>query len=172
MSGINLLPQESKPKGYAVNATKTLKKFSIFSIIFLLLTITVITTVNLFYGVQTRTLSSKEESLKKEIKALEDTEQKLVLIKNRLNGISSIMSESNSKKQIEMFQRIIEQNPADVSILGAKLENEKFVINVGTDDSKKITNFYRLLASLNFDSVELDSFTYDVRGYRLGIAIN
>lgn len=173
MSGINLLPQKTKPTGYAVNASKPLKKISKLLVIALLLVITVAVSVNLFLSLQQRLVISKEADYKKQIKALEETEQKLVLISDRLSGIQKLRTKESTVNQLNTFQRVIDKNPSEVTMKGAKLSPEKAVVRIGATESKQLTSFYLLLQSMDFAQISLDGLSYDnVDGYQVDVAIN
>jgi len=173
MPGINLLPQELKPKGYALKASKSLRQFAILSIVILFLALIGFTVISVFLSIQNRSLANKEESLKNDIKSLEQTEQKLVLIQNRLAGIDKIVSNGSAREEIEILETIIEKNPQNISIVGAKIDSNQLIVSIEAADSSSLTGFYSLLINSNFKYIELDSFNYDsANGYKVDIAIS
>lgn len=171
MSDINLLPVEDKPKEYIVSASKSLRRISYMSVSVLIIISIAALLANLYFSLQTKSLASKEDALKKQILVLQETEQKLVLIENRLSGIDKILKEKSTKDQLDKLQRVLDKNPTDVSLVKVELEPEQLIVSVGATDSKSVTSFYRLLSEPSFNSVDVDSFEYSPGGYEVSLSI-
>lgn len=172
MAGINLLPSEKKPKGYAVKASKTLKKIAVLSLIVLFVGLMIYAGSSVFLNIQRRSFISKEDKLKSEIKALQQTEQKLILVEDRLSGIKNILSANNTNDEVQTIGTILSNNPQNVSITGIKLDTQTAVINIAANNSADLTGFFKLLSESNFTQVNLSGFSFDEeKGYKLDIAI-
>ncbi len=173
MPEINLLSQELKPSGYAVKASKRLRQLAVLSIIILVITAIGFTVSSVFLSVQTKNIAKNEEKLKNDIKNLEQTEQKLVLIKNRLAGVEKIVNDKSAKEELDILETIIEKDPQNINIYGIKLDSDKAIISVGIENSSYVTTFYSLLLNSNFRTISLESFTFDPKfGYKIDIAIS
>ncbi len=173
MAGINLLPQELKPSGYAIKASKKLRQFAILSIVVLVIAAIGFTVVSAYLSIQTKRIATNEDKLKRDIKNLEQTEQKLVLIKDRLSGVEKIISNKSAQEEVAVLKSIIEKNPQNVKILGAKLDTKEIIISLGFENSSYISTFYSLLLNSNFKSIALESFNFNPKtGYTVDISIS
>jgi hypothetical protein len=119
---INLLPVELA-RGKEVNLLLArLKIASIITCSILLLT----SMAGLAYVVVEKknvdNLITTRDTLKSEVINLESSEKQLVLLKDRLQKILSYRALDTSRPQIENQKKVIDVLPADVSIVGSKLD--------------------------------------------------
>jgi len=161
MSDINLLPEELKPKGYAVNLSKALRKVATVALVIFLAFFAVYVASNFIFSSQERSVSAKEESYKTEILALEKSEQKYVLVKDRLAKSSKIKTLNHADEEVEVVKSLIQKIPQDVSLAGISVDENSALIQISADNSSGITKFFSVLLSSGFSKIDLTAFSYD-----------
>ena len=92
MANINLLPTELKPKGQILKASKLLKKVSLVALLVFIVFAVLVFGSLIFLSTSIKSSQSNQEDLKSKVKALEQTEQRLVLVKDRLKKIAKVFS--------------------------------------------------------------------------------
>src|SRR4030042_2652884 len=109
MAAINLLPKDLLPSAGLIKTAKLLKNlltlgFGIFTIVLVgLVAFFVLNSISL------RSSTARQEELKNSIKALEQTEQGLVLVKDRLTKVKEVLAKDSGAEEGD--------NPAKVSSL-------------------------------------------------------
>ncbi len=174
MAEINLLPEEFKPSTYIVGLTKTLNRITVVFSALLVVASLSFTAAYLFYSQKNISLLKEKERLISEIKALEATEQRLILVKDRLQKISQILSGSYTESQIDSLYKLSNMIPPTTSLDSVFVEGNSVKISLSTPVLDDITNFISsLLASQNFKSIKLTSFVFDEnKGYTVSFILN
>ena len=158
---INLLPQDLKPKGYAVALAKNLRKLALISlIVFLVGTLTVFS-IFIFY---TRLLSQsaiQQENLKAEIKALQETEQKLILLKDRIDKFTAVENPQSLNIGVNVLDEVSELFPEGISFKEVTLSQEAIKVAVYSDNLQNLSRFILSLAgSGKFKSIYLVTLSF------------
>jgi len=172
MPEINLLPQELKPKGYAIKLSKTFRKVATIGLVIFFVFFLLFVAASIFLSYQTRNLKAKEVALKNEIVAHEQTEQKLVLVADRLQKISEIKSSDDAKQEVGIIQSVMGKNPQNIIIEEVTLTRDSAKLKISTDRSSNLTKFFTMIYTLGFKKINLLSFDYSAAlGYRVEISI-
>ena len=172
MSEINLLPQELKPKGYAIKLSKTFRKVATVCLIVFFVGFVLFIGANVLLSFQVRSLKNTDSVLKSEIAALEQTEQKLILVEDRLQKIINIQESNDSTEEVESIQAILDRSPLDVLIEEITLNNNSANLVISTDRSSNLTRFLSVVFTLGFRRIDLKSFDYnESSGYKVEVAI-
>jgi hypothetical protein len=170
---INLLPQEFKPKGYVLKLSQTLKKLVIFGLVVFLITASIIAGLFVTSSIKSNSITTENSKLVSEIKALEKTEQRYVLIKDRLKRIDKIKKEPGSYDGIDTVKEIADSLPSEILLTGVDISKEAAKFSVITNNSTNISQLFTLLISQGYSSIKLDSLNYDLKsGYTLIIDIS
>jgi len=172
MKGINLLPEELKPKSYAIKLSKEIRKYAYGFLAILLIVVTVLGVT--FFSLRFRydSLRSSDAGLKSQIKTYEETEQKLVLVQDRLKKIDGVLQTKKAAQAATSLDLVAENLPQEVTIISAELRPAFAGITVSTSESKYLSRFFSTIAGLNFNNVSLLSLNYnDELGYRVEIGI-
>ena len=106
MANINLLPQEQKASGAVLSIGKSLTRlviigFALFAVsVFLVIAVISILTIRISSG------RKNYESIKEQVIAKEQTEQRFFLFKDRLQKIGSIYSSKNIASELEILSNV------------------------------------------------------------------
>jgi len=161
MSEINLLPPELKPNSRVVAFAGTLKKISLLLSIILLLAIVLSLGTYLLFQQRLNTALSNQEKLKVQIKALENTEQRLVLIKDRLTKISTITHQARANEEVTKLDEISKLFPENTHVKTVLLEEDKVNLAVSSDDLTIITQYLAsVISSGKFEKINLISLEF------------
>jgi len=91
----------------------------------------------------------RQESLKTSIKALEQTEQRLVLVKDRLDKAESVISLANTSEEELALQQILSLIPDGVVFLKSSLSTEAIEVEVRAQDSITLSRLLSVLVPGN-----------------------
>ena len=160
MGSINLLPTTLRPKDYVVRLSTSLRKLALICLILLLFSILVAVGSFLILSFQLRDSVAKQSRLKNEIIAQEGTEQKLVLVQDRLGKVASLLNLENANAEAQIFSDVLAKVPPEVSIDSVKLTSSRADIVIFTTSSLYLTRFLSELVVSDFKKVELLSFSY------------
>lgn len=174
MAIINLLPQELKPKGYVVKLSVRLKKYAITLAVLFLVLVVFLGGAIFVLSLRMRSSLERQESLKAEIKLLEDTEQKLVLIRDRLEKIDLILSEKDSRGAVSILKEVNGILSEETDITEAQLKAQGLDLTLTTSTSASLTKFLASLVSFpNFQKIELLKLEYSqAGGYKLKLSLS
>ena len=172
MININLLPEELAPNKKALNISK-----KIFKVMIVWLVILIVGAGSAF--AYTLNLKSKinnsidnQEQLKNSIKALQETEQRLILIKDRLDKINLILNEKNSWEDLGNVKNIIEENSIEVNYQSSSIDPGSVEIGVVTADSLTLKLFLNdLIERSSYEKISIDTLEF-TRGKGYGINFN
>lgn len=165
MSNINLLPEAFKVTGSAVKLNKTFKKLATLSLFLLLIIVSVSIGVFFVFSQRLEESITRQNSLKSEIKTLEETEQRLVLVKDRLSNVGEIYSKESSSEEVIVFEDMLNQLPQGVNILSALLEGEDLNIAVRADSTTAFGSLLdTLVSSQLFSQITINSYSYSPSG--------
>ncbi|MBU0570417.1 hypothetical protein KKB40_06625 [Patescibacteria group bacterium] len=170
---INLLPQELRPKGVVLKVSGTLKKVARLSVVTLLISALILMGVFLVLSSQVSQTSDREENLRLQVKALEETEQRLFLLKDRLSKVERVMGADSAEEEIEIFKDILGMRLNGVEFEQADLEKDKVDITISVENADSLTNFFaELIGKGNFKKIELLSLQSKAEsGYNVELSL-
>lgn len=164
---INLLPDELKPKSSTIRVYKGLKKASILFVSFCALIIFVIGGVILVITNFLNISQKKQDSLKSQIVNLEQTETRLVLIRDRLSKIGELQGSYETKSRIEGIRSLIETVSQDVTLTQIGIDSKGISLKADFVSPAQMTAFITKLSGMTeYSSIKLDSMKFIVgKGY-------
>jgi hypothetical protein len=173
--GINLLPQDIKPKVSILKLSKKLKRFILFGFMFFVfLASTVVGTLFILSNNLKRSIA-RQVAAKTEIKNLEATEQKLFLIRDRLDKIKQITAVKTAQDQINILEDALNQTKAidGVDFSGAELQQTVAKVSINAGSSIALSNFlYNLYGNEDYKRINLLALKYNVDlGYTVTLSI-
>jgi Tfp pilus assembly protein PilN len=173
MISINLLPKEVRPKGYVLKVKKSLKKAIIALFIVFLISASIVMGALIVLSNKTKESSEEHERLKKEIIALEQTEQRLFLVRDRLEKISKVLETGNASDEVIIMEDVVDTLPVGVVFKGAHLKKKSADITVLTNKSSDITEFIQtLIGSQKYRVIRLLSMDFDPEyGYTFSVSL-
>ena len=172
-SEVNFLPEELKPKGYAVKLSKKLRKIAIICLSVFFITTVLYIGSNVLFSFEQKKLDTSEEELKGKIEALEETEQKLVLAQDRLQKIAAVHAAAHSQDKVDIASKILGKDLEGITIENFTLDNRATVVTFSTGNSQSITKFFTQLLNSDFKDIKVTSFNFDVnKGYEVEVTIS
>ena len=173
MQAINLLPKDLIPKKSILKLSGTIKRISMIGYSLLLVTVVVGIGVVIMLSRQINLSKSRQEGLIAKITSYEQTEQQLVLIKDRLNKADKVLTTNSALPEIEVFSQLLQLFPGGVSLDQTGITSNGTQINLAVQSSSALVElFASLLSSKLYQSVELNSFSYDsLNGYRISLSL-
>lgn len=171
---VNLLPENLVSKKGTTSAAKVIKSVTLVSLVS-----TVVLAIGLtsFFLISSFTLRSSEaslENLKTQIKSQETTEQKMVLLKDRLAKIKLTKGSTSLSKPLADIKPVLDTIPAEASLGELNVDAQRVDTTIVFRDSVSLTNFFgRLTTFKNFPQITLTSFGFNpTTGYLVGIRFN
>lgn len=161
MASFNLLPDYLAPKGKYVKAANLIKRITLIGTV--VLVIGIVAMLSAFYLISGQLKSSlaREEELKAVIKSLEDTERKIVLIRDRIGKVEGILAAPNASQQLTGFDEIVAYMPSEVGLVGANLTEVDTTTSLTAANSSSISEFFsRLVTSSSFRQIDLTNFNF------------
>ncbi len=163
-NNINLLPGDlNKSKGVGF-VSLLLKRVSI--ILVVILFIGVILGV-MFVIIQTRNLNNinqKNSELTSQVQKLNQTEQRLFLVKDRISKIETILGNKTSEESIGHLDQTVSSMSSDLAFKSVKIAGPSTTLTLGATNSKVIDQFLNFLANGNsaYAQVLLKNLGYNV----------
>ena len=167
---INLLPTDLTPKGPIVKLANTLKSVSY--IAFSVLVITGIGLVAFFVtnSLSIRSTNTQNEELKSSIESLEETEQGIVLVKDRLNKAKAVLGEKSGREEVQALSDLMPQIVPEATLIEAVVDKDNVETTFVTLSSSILSQLMATVISQDtYKAIELISFSYNPNaGYVVG----
>ncbi len=175
MVEINLLPQELRPKTYVLILSKTFYKISYVFLAILFVTASLFLVTFIFYSRKNSTLRNEKEKIIAQIKALEATEQRFILIKDRLEKIEKITT-ATSKPQayISSLESVYLLLPENASLQNSTFGDDGIRISVSSPLLAEISTLLSsLVNSKEFSRIEFQSFGFSSEeGFSISLVLS
>lgn len=167
MSDINLLPEELKPSGSVLKISAKLNKIALLGVVVLLISIIISLGAYLLLGQRLSASLVKQEDLKVQIKALEKTEQRLVLVKDRLTKISSVSSKPRANDEVEKLSFVSGLFPEGSIVERLELDKNDARISISADNLRTIASYLAsVISSGEYTKINLVSLEFNPKeGY-------
>lgn len=173
MKGINLLPEELKPKTYAINLSKDLRKYATMGLVIFFIALMVMGGTYFALNIRQTALNKTESNLKKQVKSYEASEQKLVLVEDRLTKIGSVLSKHTSSDSLNSLELVKNNLPENVQIYGVEIKPEEADITIVTGTSSDLGKFITALSNMGFSKISLMSLSYlKGTGYKVEVGLS
>ncbi|MGD8744344.1 MAG: hypothetical protein PVJ52_01995 [Candidatus Woesebacteria bacterium] len=165
MKDFNLLPSELAPKTSVVRFARGVKRIAVIGYSLLILGIVVSLSVYYLYNRKLNEQVTKNEELKTSIKALQETEQKLLLTQDRLSKADEIFSKEKMLKKVQVARLLLAELPDEVEVGDISISDGGITIEMGSDSSDDLSEIIdTILAEEEFKAVVLNSFNYAANG--------
>jgi len=162
---VNLLPKELRPKRYIVKISKVLTNVALIALLVFVISAAVITGVFLVVSDRLSSSQEKHEELTIQIKALQETEQKIVLIKDRLEKVNKMKSKASASEKVDILGDVIKISEGSAIVNSATLSDKKADVLVIVDGSLNLTKFLSdIIISGGFKKIEMLSFGFEKDG--------
>ncbi|MCH7641080.1 hypothetical protein IID22_02715 [Patescibacteria group bacterium] len=173
MATINLLPKDLTPKESFVKLASTLKRASIIGFIALIVLALALLGGFAVLSRQLTTSSDDQSSLKSKIVALETTEQRLVLLQDRLERIDHDLAIDTASDEIEQLEKLTDLLPEGVTLQEVNLSPTSSTVAISTANSKTLSQFLAILLGSNiYAKVTLNSLSFNyLSGYSASLTL-
>ena len=156
MNEINLLPEELKPSGNVLKISSTLKKIALLSVSVFIVSIVLYFGASIFLDQKISESLSNQESIKNQIKALEKTEHRLVLVKDRLDKIASIGKNPRANDELVRLNNLFDLFPENTYVEEVKLNEHSAAVAVSSDNLDNVASYLAsVVSSGKYDRVNL-----------------
>lgn len=168
---INLLPTELSPRGPAVKAANALRRFIIFGFIAFALSVLGLIAFFVFVTTQIGSSNQRQESLKGSIRSLEQTEQRLILVKDRLAKIKNALGEEKMRSEVENIDSLLTNTAGNVVVTEVDVSKDKTELTVQATSSTSVAQFMAVLLVTNlYEKIDLSSFGFNPQvGYLISL---
>jgi len=161
MPQINLLPTDLAPKSSVVKASGVIKKLTTVGVILFILSLGASIGLFLIFSNQLKDSTLRRAELEQGIKSLQATEQRLVLIKDRLGLIKEVMARETATDELAAMSNLIDNLPEGVTIKDAQLQKAATSASFGAQDSLALTQMMATIVSLGaYKQVDLMSIRF------------
>ena len=161
MSQINLLPTDMAPRPSVVKASTVVKKLTTIGVILFIVCLGASIGLFLLFSSQLKDSTQRKAEIEQSVKALQATEQRLVLIKDRLSLIKDVLARQTATDELEAITNLINNLPEEVSVSEAKLQKDLTVASFKAEDSLALTRMMSTIFSLGtYGQVDLKTIRF------------
>ena len=158
----NLLPPDLTPREEIIKISNFIKRISVVGYSVVLISAAIFVGAFFVLSNQLKTSISEQENWKVQISSLEETEQRLVLIKDRLEKVSKILKSATAADEIESLSQTQSILPEGVILREAKLSTGNSEMRLLTQNSSSTAQLLaKLLASGIYKKVELKALDFN-----------
>ena len=161
MRNINLLSKDLTPKKTFIKLSNTVKKVSIIGFSAIIIAIIALTISLIFISRRINQIEQNQQQLRTTITSLEQTEQKLVLIRDRIEKAQKIEESKVIFKEVDRFSQLYPLIPEGVLVKGTNFSSEDTQVSLLIDSSSTLTElFAKLLSSDIYNFVRIQNFSF------------
>ncbi len=170
---LNLLPQDL---AIGTGLTKVIKVIKAVNVVAIAIFIIFLIGAGMFYAIssfQLSSLTTANNNLVSQIKSEQTTEQKLVLLKDRIAKIKLAYTSDSLTKPIALVSPLLSQLPAAASVTELNLDTNKITASILFKSATDISNFFQVIySSKTFSGVTLTSFGFNpTTGYLVSMSL-
>lgn len=169
----NLLPTELAPKESILNFSNNLKKIAIIGY-GLFIVVGLAAGAFFFYLTNEATeVTSDLDQSKKSITSLEQTEQKLILVRDRVQKAETVLKSSPTEKRIESLKALSNIFPAGISFTNIEVLPDRLELTLLASDSLSLKKGMVVLTDSGlFKKVDMISFGLNPKsGYLVSVQL-
>ena len=161
---INFIPSDMAVPAKSVKLAKIVDKFSTLGVILLILSIISVVFMFIIFTNEFKNVDNSVKSLTNEISSLEESEQKLILVKDRLEKISYIQTLASAEKDITQFKDLTEKLSfaSGSGFTQVDIGSSKTETSLTLNNSNSLASFIDTLSKLEYKKIILSSLGYDL----------
>lgn len=166
---INLLPTELAPSKGVSTSGKALNRIAMFMVGILIVAIASGGGLILFFSNQLTNESQKQTDLKATISSLQNTETQLVLLKDRLDKIQSVLDQRTNESAFNNQQSVVAAMPQSITFQSSNTESGESELQLNMPQSSEFRDLMgQLLSRTDLKSVVIQDLTFSsISGYKL-----
>ena len=169
MPVINLLPKDLVPREGVLKTASVLKKVLIIGFTGLIILIVSLIAVFLVLSGRYDDSIDRQKELKNQISALEQTEVRLVLVKDRLVKANQVLALDSAESEMTSLDSLIGILPDGIVVETADLRSAMSEMTLSAPNSSSLAEFLAKLISAGiYQRIELLSLDYsEAKGYEM-----
>ncbi|OGM04476.1 hypothetical protein A3E15_00370 [Candidatus Woesebacteria bacterium RIFCSPHIGHO2_12_FULL_42_9] len=173
MVEINLLPQGLAARPSVVKTSGVVKQVLTVGFIIFILAAVVISAFFIFYSRELKTSREKITELEGNIKALEVTEQRLLLVKERLEKAKQVLGADSSIDEVEAFSSLLASLPEGVSISEVRILKEETRMTFGAPSTPVLASVIKLMRESSlYKNIDMIAFSFSPEtGFNVGLKL-
>jgi len=170
---INLLPTDLSKKSPLGKLQRNIKQITTVATSIFIVILIFVGVYLLILSSQITRSKSNQESLKASLAALEQTEQGIILVKDRLKNISSVLALSTANKGVENLNILNSAIPNGAILSEADILTEKTEVTYQVQLSSDLVGLIETISSTDFyKKILLKSFSYNPKtGYLVSLEL-
>jgi hypothetical protein len=170
---INLLPRETAPSKSQQKALSAANKIAMFFCGAFLLLVLFGGGLYLFFNSRLDTAKKEGEGLTVNIRSLQSTESSLILLKDRVQKISTVLDSRVNEGYFSKQNEVLALAPEEVSFDKSEIDVERSKLGIKLIDSLSLVSLFSgLRASSNFSSIVIDEFSFNsVSGFMISLDV-
>ena len=162
MPAINLLPKDLTPKEGVVKVADLIKKIVTIGFTGLIVSLIVLIASYFYINEKIKEAQKRQENIKIEISALEQTEVRLVLVKDRLQKAETILALDTAKEEINKLDLLFDLLPSGAEINETDVSLNGTTLIIHTDNSAILSEFLaKIVSSGIYSGIGLHSLQYN-----------
>jgi hypothetical protein len=161
MAAINLLPQDLKPDESALKISSKLKKIATISAVVVLVVGGI--AIGSYFILNQRINESieRQDDLEQVIDSLSETEQRLVLVQDRLALIDELLNNDSAKEEVEMLENMVNLQTDSIKLANGELNETEALFGFNVNSSSDITSLLaQVAANPDYSFVRLTSLSF------------
>lgn len=160
MSEINLLPEDFRVKGSVKKLSLTLKKISTISLsVFVVVTILIIS-LFVYYSELVRRSVNRQDDLKAQIESLSGTEERLVVVQDRLSHADRIFKTNMAYGELEAYEKMLQRFDGEIELTAVSIDSDGISITIEASRRSLLYRFLDLLDTEEHQVVFTDEIKY------------
>lgn len=170
---LNLLPQGSAVPPSLGKALKLIRTLGIVALCLFLFFVLGVSGFLVFSSIKLQGLTAQSEDLKAKIKSQETTEQKMVLLKDRLGKITKVKSTPSIQKNLDNAGLLTDKIPEGTILTELNIDQKKTDISLIFNSSVNLNTFLNSARSNSyFKRATLTAFSFNPQtGYSVGLRL-
>lgn len=159
---INLLPTDLSPKGPVVKLATILKNVATVSFLIFFLAVLGMAALFILNSVTLRTIGERSEALKTSIASLEETEQRLVLVRDRLSKVKQVLGAESGIEEVEGLEKITTGLGAGTTLSEAVVDKDSLEVTFIVSSSTELAQLMsKVISQDSFKKVELTALSFN-----------
>ena len=173
-NSINLLPKDERQKANAGNTSKTISVVTAVVVVLLVLVIGAGTVLILTQRNKERALTEERQGLLSEIERFSQTEQQLVLIKDRITvAQQEVLTNTANKDTFGLYKQLFSTMPEGVTFYEQSIGEAENVYVVRATSALRLRDYIRsIVADDTYVAVDINELTYNpLYGYEVALTV-
>ena len=170
---INLLPKDLTVSKDVQDVAVKLTQFSYFAIFIFILTIAIGASAFFYFSNKLKNLTTTQNTLTSNIQGLQETEEQIILTKDKVAKIKSILDARTNEQTFKKHKTVVDNLPETISVTESEIDSSNSEISFDAKDCRDLVSFMSsLLAQSNTLNIVMGNLSFNpFQGYSLTLEI-